>query len=206
MTLRAARTLVVSAWLPEQDELRAAHPESTSLSYLLTGIGPLCAAQAVASALASAHSHGRPFTRVAFVGTAGAYDLSAFPLLSAWTLRRAVFTDGGAARGESYFPFPGGAPGESRSAQPYGSDDGPICVCPPSVTSSAALASALSKFGALENLEVAGLAHACGVAGVPWEAHLGVSNVVGEDSHAQWKAHHAAASAAAQQAFKLGLF
>jgi nucleoside phosphorylase len=160
----------------------------------------------VSAHLATAAREGTPIQRVVFVGTAGAYDTQTYPLHVVRRVRRAVFTDGGAARGDAYFP----APAQAHAPPESGAKtlDSPLraaadvlaCVCPPSITLAAGLAEAFARYGALENLELAGLARACAETRVPWEAFLGVSNAVGATSHEEWKQHHAAASLAAQRA------
>jgi len=191
---RALR-LIVSAWLPEQESLIRHFAGRADVEFLLTGIGPLRAAAAVAHRLARGD-----VAQVLFVGTAGAYDGQACPLLSAWGVSSARFTDGAAALGCSYFPATKDAsPFEEWVAESVESEKRRvICVCPPSITRDETTAVALAKFGELENLEIAAVATACAVTKVPWQAFLGVSNAVGPNAHEEWKAYHAEASRAAQ--------
>lgn len=74
------------------------------------------------------------------------------------------------------------------------------CACTTGITS------VLSSCGerenlrpALENLELYGVARACKKYELPWFASLGVSNMLGEQAHMQWKKNHVLASARAQE-------
>lgn len=191
----------MSAWGPEQAFLRAQGLPKDAVSFLLTGVGPLRACAQMLTALQNALQAGRPFSHVSFVGTAGVYDLARFPLLSAHQVSRAVFTDGAAALGLSYFPAEPSPSGRSFVSPFHLSGEEWTCVCPPSITRDARLATALASLGEFENLELAGVAEACAQKGVPWDAFLGVSNAVGPSAHDEWKASHEASSVAAQKLF-----
>jgi purine-nucleoside phosphorylase len=66
------------------------------------------------------------------------------------------------------------------------------------ITKAPGLARKLGATGAaLENLEVFSVARAAHAAGLPFAAVLGISNVVGPNAHAEWRANHLAASRAA---------
>jgi hypothetical protein len=193
-------TLVVSAWLPEQVYLRSRLGQRQDVLFELIGMGPLQAASRLTSVLHSLEARGISLQKVCFVGTAGAYDTSVHPLLSAFCSTQACFTDGCAAQEQSYFP------GEEsqRKGQWFDSLDTPqrevSVVCPPSITLQNQVAKALATLGQLENLEVAAVASVCKEQGsVPWVCYLGVSNEVGSKAHEQWRAYHEKASQAAAE-------
>jgi nucleoside phosphorylase len=63
------------------------------------------------------------------------------------------------------------------------------------------VAARMARTGAeVEHLEAFSVAFACQAAGVAFAAVLGVSNLVGTNARAQWKANHLAASGAAARA------
>jgi nucleoside phosphorylase len=246
------RILLASAWLPEQlwlQERMEEMAESLGLAvgkdllppvdFLLTGVGSLRAAAAVAKVLEHAkepaHSiqsgesedWSQLYSHVVFVGTAGAYDLSRFPLHSVVITDSVWFTDAGAIAKKSYFPSQ-----SSQSAEYWHGDFFPElkkkvfaeeaelkklhlarvnrysisesvprvnCVCVPSISADAALSKKLAVLGEVENLELAGVAAACALHAVPWCAVLGIANEVGPEGHAQWTAENAKASIVAQE-------
>lgn len=64
------------------------------------------------------------------------------------------------------------------------------------ITTDPALSARLAADWAVEHMETYGAAWACHVAGVPFAAVLGITNMVGPKAHAQWLAHRAEAEAA----------
>jgi purine-nucleoside phosphorylase len=70
-------------------------------------------------------------------------------------------------------------------------------VCCTAITTDPGVAGALAAEGDVEHMEAFGVAWACARAGVPFAAVLGITNAVGPNAHAEWKANRAAAQAAA---------
>jgi nucleoside phosphorylase len=199
------RTLVVSAWDPEiaplRRMLRAAPRRWTATA---VGVGPVDAAIGAARAIA----RWRP-TRVIFVGTAGAYPgprtTPGIGTVAVAGEMRAVST--ASLRGEAYVAGPQstrarastGLVAQLAARMPAPPRRPSSVACPVAITQSAALARRIARDtgAALENLEAFAVARAAGAAGVEFAAVLGVSNRVGPSGHAEWRAHHAAASLAA---------
>lgn len=156
------------------------------------GVGMVCAAARMARLLA-AH---RP-ARVVLVGTAGAYPVPGAPRMGeVVTASRVALGSGTAALGRGYVPC---APPPIAAVTVAGLPAHGVLCCT-AITSDAVLAVALGTHATVEHMEAYGAALACVDAGVPFSAVLGITNVVGPDAHAQWKANRAAAQAAAVRA------
>jgi nucleoside phosphorylase len=179
MAIAKARTLVLSAWDPEVAPLARllrAHPaEGKGVTLAAVGVGLVDAAVGAARAIAGA----KP-ARVIFVGTAGVYPsaVRALPIGTAALADEVRLISSAALRGQAYAPAP--------------------LVSSAATTKAPSLARKLGATGAaLENLEAFSVARAADAAGIPFAAVLGVSNVVGPNAHAEWRANHLAASRAA---------
>lgn len=66
------------------------------------------------------------------------------------------------------------------------------------ITTDPDLAARLGVEWGVEHMEAYGVAWACHAAGVPFVAVLGITNGVGPDAHAQWRAHRSGAEASAR--------
>ncbi len=196
--------LVVSAWEPELAPLRRrlpARPRGLRLEPI--GVGLVEAAAGAARAIA----RHRPAV-VLFVGTAGVYRSARrrYAIGSAVVADRLRLASLAVARGDAYLPQP--LPAEARTTPALrdelaGADLALADVaCPLGITGSrgAATRLAATSGAALENLEAFAAARACATAALPFAAVLGVTNEVGPDAHAQWKANAAAACDAAAAA------
>ncbi len=155
------------------------------------GVGPVRAAAAAAALLAAR----RP-RAVVFVGSAGAYAPEV-PLGSAFSVSTLGFADLGHLAGYGYIPMP--LPELQADPALAAALGLPLAAALTlaGVTTDPGLAARLSAGWALEHMEVYAVAHACAAEGVPFAAALGVANHVGPGAHAQWRAHRAAAEAAA---------
>lgn len=211
--LEQTKILFVSAWWPEQeamaeqlaqgyrlkkhtDTLRSAGP----FAFFTTGVGTPRAAASLSGLLAAASAASGLPRLVCFVATAGAYDPQT-PLTSAYLVTSALWTDGDLLSGRAYLPQVDVA--ESIHSDFRHTSDNEVALkramSTPAITLDSGLCVLLGKHAELENLEVYGVALACGLHSVPWIATLGVSNSVGAGAHEAWKKNHQSASLAAQQ-------
>lgn len=208
--LSSVQHWIVSAWWPEQRELAewiagAAQVQNFNeqisiagrIGFLRTGVGTPRAAASLANVLALAKSHGSCAESVVFVATAGAYSRS-FTMGAAHLVSSVSWTDGDLVSGRSYLP--GLKSGVETLSSPLSvfSKSGHSAISTPGITLDASLTDELSQKGALENLELYGVALAAENFGVAWGAALGVSNFVGANAHSEWKENHLLASKAAQ--------
>ncbi len=151
------------------------------------GVGLVAAAATMAARLAAETPSG-----VVLVGTAGGYP-GGPPIGTVVTARTVALASGTAALGLGYVPMHPPAlravalPDLRRAA----------VICCTAITSDANLALTLGKQGDVEHMEAYAVAWACARVGIPFAAVLGISNEVGPDAHAQWKANRAEAQAAA---------
>jgi nucleoside phosphorylase len=204
MAIAKARTLVLSAWDPEVAPLARllrAHPaEGKGVTLAAVGVGLVDAAVGAARAIAAA----KP-ARVIFVGTAGVYPsaVRALPIGTAALADEVRLISSAALRGQAYAPAPlvsSAATTKALRDQLARGTTLPVATvaCPVAITKAPSLARKLGATGAaLENLEAFSVARAADAAGIPFAAVLGVSNVVGPNAHAEWRANHLAASRAA---------
>lgn len=204
---------VVSAWLPEQEQLiadvsrgRKIEAVNSALrlvgpyAFLTTGVGTPRAAAVTASVLSSALVSGARLQSLYFVATAGAYKKSV-TLNSAFLVSEAAWSDGDLATKRSYLPNVDAKESISTSlATPtVPAENRTTAMSTPGITLDNDLALSLSGLADLENLEIYGIALAAQQLGVSWGAALGISNTVGSQAHEQWKANHRLASRAAQE-------
>lgn len=197
MARSPVQTLVISAFEPEIAPLRRLMRGTRGVSMAAVGIGAVEAAVGAARAIAAA----RP-KRVFFVGTAGVYGRAATPALDAAAVAGDLFLVSTAAlRGDGYLPEPtivrATTSPRLRAVLARAAGSEPLGVaCPLAITRSAAVARriATATGAALENLEVFAVARAAAAAEVDFAAVLGIANRVGPSAHAEWRAHHQAAS------------
>lgn len=163
------------------------------------GVGFLPAAIAAANLLATE----RPEALI-LVGTAGAYR-GGPPVGSVVTARRVGLVSGTAVSGRGYVPRAPG-PIETDAGLRHALDLPEADVATLlAITTDAGLAEALAAEWQVEHMEAYGVAAACAAAGVPFAAVLGITNHVGPDAHAEWRANRVAAqSAAAAAVARLG--
>ncbi len=156
------------------------------------GVGMVRAAARMARLLAEQ----RP-RHVVLVGTAGAYPVHGAPVIGeVVTAASVALASGTASLGLGYVPL---AP-PPVSAVPVPGLAPHAVLCCTAITSDPSLAARLGFLATVEHMEAYGAALACADAGVSFSAVLGITNVVGPDAHAQWKAHRAQAEAAAVRA------
>lgn len=193
--------LVVAAWAPELRALPATSALRRApwpVARAVVGVGLIEAAAGAARAIAKL----RP-RAVVLIGTAGRYagvkEIEIGGVASAARLHLASL---GVARGDAYLPPPLPAVVESsaRLRQQIARELPPFDVaCPLGITKTRAAARRLAQAtgAALENLEAFAVGRAAAAARVPFAAILGITNDVGPDAHAQWRANAEGAAAAA---------
>jgi purine-nucleoside phosphorylase len=158
-----------------------------------TGVGALAAAVVTARLLAE-----RPFARVLFAGTCGAYDdrLSVGDLLSASSV---VTVSLDVLEGRAYQPSAEVAEWAATWTLPFP----PHAVAvTPAITSTVDGARRLALLAAAEHLELTGVFAAAHAAGVPVAGALAVANRVGPDAHAEWVRHNGWTSRALMDALR----
>jgi purine-nucleoside phosphorylase len=177
--------LLLAAFPPELAGLDANPPPGWRVA--LTGVGAVAAAAVTARLLVE-----RPFARVLFVGTCGAYDdrLAVGDLLQA-SVALAASLD--LLDGRAYRPAQELARWPAGWVLPFPAH--PVAVTP-GITCTLEGARRLSTLAAAEHLELTGVFAAAAAAGVPAAGALAVANRVGPDAHAEWKANHARVSRA----------
>jgi nucleoside phosphorylase len=198
--------LIAAAWDPELAPLHARlGPErARTAAGVITravGVGLVEAAAGTARAIAELAPRA-----VLLIGTAGVYRdaRAALALGGAVVIRKAFLASSAVAAGAAYLPAPlpasVAADAVLRRALARASR-APVAdvACPIGITRSLATARRLAAAtgAALENLEVFAAARAAAQAGLPFAAVLGVSNLVGPQAHAEWRARAPEASAAA---------
>lgn len=161
---------------------------------LALGVGLVRATAALARHLAGA----RP-DAVILVGTAGSLP-GGPPVGAVIAARRLVPGAPAASLGLGYVPLPcpplEADPALRRALRLPEAD----VVTNVAITTDPRLADALAAEASVEHMEAYGAAWACAEAAVPFAAVLGITNRVGPDAHAEWRAHRAAAEAAARAA------
>ncbi len=188
-------SLLLAAFPPELAGLDAMPPPDWRVA--CTGVGALAAAVTTTRLIAELNPQ-----RVLFIGTCGAYDerlaigdilaVSAALAVSLDELEDRAFRPGiERTRWEATWPLPFPAH---------------TVAVPPAITKTREGSETLARVAAAEHLEVTGIFAACHQAGVPVAAALAVANCVGPRAHAEWQAHHAAASAGLVEALRRILF
>jgi purine-nucleoside phosphorylase len=172
-------SLLLAAFPPELAGLHESQPPGWQVAF--TGVGALAAAVVTARLLAE-----RPFARVLFAGTCGAYDtrLAVGDLLSASSVV-AVSLD--VLEGRAYRPEPEVTEWAATWSLPFP----PHAVAvPPAITCTAEGARRLATVAAAEHLELTGVFAAAHAAGLPVAGALAVANRVGPDAHSEWMRHN----------------
>jgi len=223
------RVLVLGAWAPEIAPLEALarrlarRRQGPRLFLDTVGVGPVDAALGTEAAIArhgNARAKNAGLRGCIFVGTAGVYPRAGAPTVGgAAVVHRLHLVSTAAVRGEGYWP----APAQRASASSPALLKSIVAAVPalPAVdlyntlviTSAAALARRLARARLddeaprprVENLEAFAVARACARRDVPFAAVVGLSNVVGPDAHATWKAMAPLASTAVAQALEAWL-
>ena len=142
------------------------------------GVGMVAAAAEMACLIAIR----RP-DAVLLLGTAGAYPGGPEPGTIV-TARRISLGSGTAATGHGYVPL-APAPVVAVPFEGLPAFDVLSCIA---ITTDPALAARLGEGAQVEHMEAFGMAWACARAGIPMGVVLGITNRVGPDAHAEWKA------------------
>jgi nucleoside phosphorylase len=178
-------TLVLAAWAPELDGLRA----RPGVSAQAIGIGLVEASAGAERAI----SESRP-SRVILVGTCG----GGFPIgtIVVAESARLVLREGE----ESPAPMPVRVRADANLARAAAEAAGGLLVCV--ATTLGVSTAGDSHLGPLEveHLEAFAVLRACERAGLPATAILAVANRVGPGARTEWRAHRSEAEAAAAQA------
>ncbi|NUQ82341.1 MAG: hypothetical protein HUU10_12085 [Bacteroidetes bacterium] len=181
--------LILSAYEPEQRFLNVDKIQPNVKS-AFTGVGPVEAAIHTTRYITSLHP-----AEIFFIGTAGSYPnrfLSPGDVVIPFSYR---FGDVATAMGNSYMPDP--QPSElsfERHCQlphyPFKVKNG-VVLTTPSITRETSASVALRDFyrADAEQLEVFSVARVAAYFHISFTAILGISNLVGPDSHSQWKAN-----------------
>ena len=205
-TRAIGRWLVLAAWPPELAELRRLlkrRPIGKRVIARAAGVGLVEAAVGATAAIAEMKPEA-----VIFVGTAGLYpnrrpDLALTGVAAA---RRLVLSADGVTTGNAYLPPAMPAAQETTLAlRRIAAATGLLMAdvaCPLAITSQPTVVRRRGRAPAcdLENLEAFAIARATAVAGLPFAAILGISNIVGPSAHAEWKRNATRAAAAACRA------
>ena len=163
------------------------------------GIGLVAASASMATLLVTR----RP-SAVVLVGTAGAFDgPGAPPIGSVVVGRRLSLGSAAVALGVGYQP---GAPAPLHAdaallAVLLAGHPSPLAadvLTNLAITTSPELSARFGADWGVEHMETFGAAWACHVAGVPFACVLGITNRVGPDAHAEWRANRVAAEVAAR--------
>jgi purine-nucleoside phosphorylase len=184
-------SLLLSAFGPELAGLDQDPPRGWTVA--TTGIGAISSAVETARLVREL----RP-SRVLFLGTCGAYD-DRLAVGSFVAAASALATSVEEAEGRAYRPEAERRRWPATWQLPLPAHD---VAVPPAITATAEGARTLARLAAVENLEITGVFAACGAAGVPVAAALGVANRVGPGAHAEWKREHARVSAALVEALR----
>jgi len=223
------RVLVLGAWAPEIAPLAplarklARRSRGPRLFLDTVGVGPVDAALGTEAAIArhgSLRAKNAGLLGCIFVGTAGVYPAASAPTVGGAALvHRLHLVSTAALRGDGYWPAPARRASAS-SPDLLKSIAAAVPALPAAdlyntlvITSAAALARRLGRarlddeaaHPKVENLEAFAVARACARRDVPFAAVVGISNVVGPDAHATWKAMAPVASAAVAQALETWL-
>jgi len=188
-------SLLLAAFPPELAGLDAMPPPGWQVA--CTGVGALAAAVTTTRLITELQPD-----RVLFIGTCGAYDERlAIGDILAVSAARAVSLD--ELEDRAFRPGIERTRWEATWALPFPAH---IVAVPPAITKTHESSKTLAKVAAAEHLEVTGVFAACHQAGIPVAAALAVANRVGPTAHAEWQAHHAAASAGLVEALRRILF
>ena len=188
-------SLLLAAFPPELAGLDQSPPPGWQVR--CTGVGAITAAATTARLIAELEPK-----RVLFVGTCGAYDerLAIGDLVEATEALSVSLEE---AEGRAYRPAIERVrwPATLVFTPTLGLPTCTVAV-PMAITKTAEGAAVLSKWAAVEHLEVTGVFAACHGAGVPCGAVLGVADRVGPEAHAEWKANNMRVSLALVESLK----
>jgi nucleoside phosphorylase len=213
-TTNIERWLVLAAWPPELDHLRASLPELPKsvrqrLTLACVGVG-LIEAGIAATRLIDEHQP----SAVLLVGTAGVYPGQAVALgLESAIIAGSILLLAQILPGKHSF-LPAIVPTEARSSpalvRALHKATGLPCAdvaCPLGITSTTVAAASAAELSgcALENLEAFAVARAAAAAKVPFAAILGIANRVGPRGHREWERHAKAAAEGACRAVLVAL-
>jgi purine-nucleoside phosphorylase len=163
------------------------------------GVGPVVAAARMARVLAEE----RP-TGVVMLGTAGAYpDGPAVGVVV--QAGRLGLADGAAAMALGYTPLPPRPVRADHRLLPGLEVPVHDVLTTGAVSTDMVLTERLGDGWDVEHLECFGAAWACGDAGVPFTAVLGIANRVGPDAHAEWLMWRGRAQDAARDVVRAAL-
>lgn len=189
------QALLLAAFPPELAGLDAMPPLGWRVA--CTGVGALAAAVTTSRLIAELKPQ-----KVLFIGTCGAYDERlAIGNILAVSEAFAVSLD--ELEDRAFRPGIERTRWEATWALPFPAH---IVAVPPAITKTREGSETLARVAAAEHLEVTGVFAACHQAGIPVAAALAVANRVGPTAHAEWQAHHAAASAGLVEALRRILF
>jgi nucleoside phosphorylase len=163
----------------------AAHHELGNMEGFALGVGPVRAAASAARLLAL-HTP----SAVILIGTAGTYRRDV-PVPSVIAAHKVGWGHAAAVLGAGYVPLPPEPLWTDERLRTVSGLTSADVLTVGAITTDRSVAAAWSADWALENMEAYGVALAAAQAGVPFLAILGVTNEVGPDAHAQWKANRA---------------
>lgn len=157
------------------------------------GIGLVEASAGITRAL----ERNQGIREVIFLGTAGSSSATHAKVGDIVEATHFQLSDASALRGTGYVP-------ERMGSQISVSDETSqqhLCLSPLSITRCDALADTMhSHYGHfVENLECFSIAYVCKERGIPFRAFLGITNIVGAESHKEWLEHNARVSALVQE-------
>jgi len=187
--------LVVAAWEPELERFRAVKNSGIELNIGAVGIGPVDAALGTARLIAK-HA---PKT-VLLLGTAGATRQFSTALGAVIVATETRLVDGATVEGRAAMPYASEAIAmDAEWVERFASAGATKALVANTlgITTNDELADKLAAAAQVEHLEAYGVARACEQANVRCAIVLGISNLVGSEGRAQWRANHLSASAAA---------
>lgn len=193
--MKHKKILILGAFPPELNPLRQGFPESSRFHFAETGVGMVSAAASTTRELMKMEG----VEAALFTGSLGAFSESV-ELLTPVLASGVVLSDAALSLGKGYLPeiqrrrF-SASPAEVLNIGAAGSLNSVVegwVASSLAITSNAPLGKQIQEeTGAtFENLELFGVALACHQAGIPWAAVGVVTNHVGENASAQWKANH----------------
>lgn len=189
--------LICSAFLPEIQVLRERIAAAPSVVTATLGVGLVSAASRISSILEH-HS----ISRILFTGTCGVLTPAIVSIGDIVRARTLYSGDTGAFDGANHVPdlMPTTVT-PARFLEPRRFVQDCDVLSPLSITHSEDGATVLrNRFpdGIVENLECFAVAWNAALRAIPFEAILGVTNIIGPNGHAEWRAHHERVSAAVQ--------
>jgi nucleoside phosphorylase len=204
------RILIVAAWAPELASLGRISPgPNHTLVRSTVGVGLIEAAASTARLIATLNP-----SAIVLVGTAGIYPGARIaPNIGSAVIAESFhLASASVATAAAYLPAPlpataTAAPRLTQAIARATHLPTAVVACPLGISRTRAIARRLqtATTADVENLEAFAVARAAAAARVPFAAILGISNVVGPDSHAEWRAHADEAARAACAALRTTL-